>query len=375
MGNFSRDTFHPEKGYVGVRLQQGVPLVDADWNEQNDVIRQEVYEGLSAVGADGVPRLPGSSEYAFGLRPTGTANDFEFLAGPAVVGGRPVRLPVRWTRYGSQPWTDPARAARDGAAVLPALTTPGAERFDLVYLDAWEHEVGQAEDPAIVNPVIGVETAVRLKREAAVRVAEGSTTLPAAPEDHWYMPIALLHRTANEAMIRATEIEERRPFLTTGPALRHMSLVPSFHPVALPGHAAWENTVSGPAAGPVASASKPPNVNAFGSLPLLLPQTARLESLSYTGFAGGGSALTLTLARTAVNPVFDGTGAIIMEESQTFPTSGIPIGRTVSVLPEKRRTNLHVVDNLRYSYVLYARATSSTGGGLALFNLRVDYHS
>ena len=39
MGNFSRDTFDPNKNYVGVRLQQGVPLVDADWNELNDIIR------------------------------------------------------------------------------------------------------------------------------------------------------------------------------------------------------------------------------------------------------------------------------------------------------------------------------------------------
>jgi hypothetical protein len=49
MGNFSRDTFDPSKQYTGVRLQQGVPLVDADWNELNDVIRQELYESQSAT--------------------------------------------------------------------------------------------------------------------------------------------------------------------------------------------------------------------------------------------------------------------------------------------------------------------------------------
>ena len=32
-----------------MRLQQGVPLVDADWNEQNDVIRQELYDTLGAI--------------------------------------------------------------------------------------------------------------------------------------------------------------------------------------------------------------------------------------------------------------------------------------------------------------------------------------
>jgi hypothetical protein len=37
MGNFSRDTFDKLKHYVGVRLQQGVPIVDADWNELEDI--------------------------------------------------------------------------------------------------------------------------------------------------------------------------------------------------------------------------------------------------------------------------------------------------------------------------------------------------
>ena len=35
MGNFSRNTFDPVKDYVAVRLQQGVPILDADWNELN----------------------------------------------------------------------------------------------------------------------------------------------------------------------------------------------------------------------------------------------------------------------------------------------------------------------------------------------------
>lgn len=372
MGNFSRDTFHPEKGYVGVRLQQGVPLVDADWNEQNDVIRQEVYDGLSAVVTSGVPRIdPHGGESAFRVAPGNTPNDLSFLAGSAVVAGRSLRMPVRWTAYSAQPWTDPGRAAHDDVAVLPPLTTPAADRSDLVYLDVWEREVGRAEDPEIVNPVIGVETAVRLKREAAVRVAEGSAALPVAPAGHWFMPLAMLHRTAGEAMIKGLDIEERRAFLAAGPGLRHMSFIPGFHPVALPGHSAWEIE----AAVPLASAQKPANVDVFGCLPLLLPDHARIESLSYSGFSGNGNTLTLSLARTAAQRVFDRTSAIVIQDSVSIPSSGLPIGRTASVQLAERKTNLHIVDNVRYSYALYARATSSTGGGLSLFNVRVDYHS
>jgi hypothetical protein len=60
MGNFSRDPImrlndSMSKHYIGVRLQQGVPLLDADWNEMEDLRRQEVEDlGLWMIG-NGVP--------------------------------------------------------------------------------------------------------------------------------------------------------------------------------------------------------------------------------------------------------------------------------------------------------------------------------
>ena len=59
MGNFSRNTFDPNKNYVGVRLQQGVPLLDADWNEMDDAIRNEIYSGFGQAFPDGM--APGST--------------------------------------------------------------------------------------------------------------------------------------------------------------------------------------------------------------------------------------------------------------------------------------------------------------------------
>ena len=55
MGNFSQDTFDPLKNYVAVRLQQGVPLVDADWNEAHDVRKFEVQAFLKWFVGNGVP--------------------------------------------------------------------------------------------------------------------------------------------------------------------------------------------------------------------------------------------------------------------------------------------------------------------------------
>src|SRR3954467_12511810 len=35
------DTFAPAKGFIGIRLQQGVPLLDRDWNELEDIRRHQ----------------------------------------------------------------------------------------------------------------------------------------------------------------------------------------------------------------------------------------------------------------------------------------------------------------------------------------------
>lgn len=56
-GNFSRAqrTFDRLKHYVGVRLQQGVPIVDEDWNELEDIRKEELRAFLKWFVGDGVP--------------------------------------------------------------------------------------------------------------------------------------------------------------------------------------------------------------------------------------------------------------------------------------------------------------------------------
>ena len=58
MGDFSRDTsiLNRLKRYVGVRLQEGVPLIDADWNEQEDIRKFEVQAFLKWYVGNGVPK-------------------------------------------------------------------------------------------------------------------------------------------------------------------------------------------------------------------------------------------------------------------------------------------------------------------------------
>lgn len=101
----------------------------------------------------------------------------------------------------------PAPAPALAPAPAPA---PEIKRTDTVYLDIWEREVDAEEDNDLVNPKIGVETCVRLKREWAVRVAEGATTPPSPPSGHAFYPLASLTRASGDASIGAGDITNLR---------------------------------------------------------------------------------------------------------------------------------------------------------------------
>lgn len=218
MGNFSRDTFDRLKHYVGVRLQQGVPLIDADWNEQEDIRKSEMQTFLKWFAGNGVPI--GNDGFLI-IAASGTTNNFGITggdgtaegAGRCIVEGLDVMIEDN-SRYTDQPLYDNGNLADQwGVDPIAPLTTPGADRVDTVYLDVWEREVDSGEDTDLINPAIGLETCVRLKREWAVRVAEGSLAPPAPAPGHSLYAIARLNRTPGSATISASQIEDLR---TTG---------------------------------------------------------------------------------------------------------------------------------------------------------------
>jgi len=397
MGNFSRNTFNPAKGYVGVRLQQGVPLVDADWNELNDVIRHELYTALSQLFPDGVRKEEESGLAAssfsvlpgLGIPEQPTAdNDFYVLPGPAIVGGRPFYFPPptgvggleaiflyiikNSIRYSTQPWTNPNRAAADGVAVIPPLTTPAANRTDLVYLDLWEREVNNSEDSNLVNPVIGVETCVRLKRQITIRVAEGTTTLPTVTDGHAFMPLALLNRPAGQAALTgAGVIQDIRPVLKGLKGTREVSFTPAFFPfngffgtypnwlfLAFPGS-------PGDASGS-SYAFKQASETAGGILPLMLPQGVRLLRLNFRGYtrrsvagSGGNPGLTIWLLRS------NSSASLFANDGTTLPNMETLLQETIThsradterssfnrfvALPGDKRQN--IADNQHYYSLL-----------------------
>jgi hypothetical protein len=383
MGNFSRNTFDPLKDYVGVRLQQGVPVLDADWNELNDVTLQELYGALSLTFTDGVQPHGFDLEVGFRSEP----NDFGVLAGAALIQGRPVRVRTN-VRYSTQPWTDPKRAARDGVAVIPPLTTPTGTattppRTDIVYLDVWEREVGSAEDANLINPAIGVETCVRVKREAAVRVAEGTATLPLAPAGHVFLPLALLHRPVNQAQI--VDFEDMRPFFHSPQGIRIVSFLPAFLPVYMPPAITpsvklpeWHIMFSPLAASgtaPKFRAVKEQNEAATGVLPLLLPDGAGLSFFSISGdISAIDGQIQWQLLRinqrvsTALNAnqFFD----VLIEDTFRAVVPGQTVGATYGLpaeLPKYR------VDNGSYSYALLARTFATPAYGATIHSVFIGY--
>ena len=72
MAVITKDTFKPLLRYVGVRLQQGVPIVDADWNEMEDVRKFELRAYLKWFVGNGIPE----GNDGFRLTALGASNDF-----------------------------------------------------------------------------------------------------------------------------------------------------------------------------------------------------------------------------------------------------------------------------------------------------------
>lgn len=209
MGDFSRDprtrlADSVSKHYVGVRLQQGVPLLDADWNEMEGLRRHDSERmGAWFIGS-GVP--VGSD--GFFIYEVSRDNDFGIRRGVCLVNGRLTEndTDVRYTtqpNFGNPDLDDP----------LPPLTTPASDKQFMVYLDIWEREVDASEDGELVDNNIGIETAVRIKREWAVRVArvpEDLSALETPPPGHLFYPLARLSRKGSNNRIRGEMVEDLR---------------------------------------------------------------------------------------------------------------------------------------------------------------------
>lgn len=209
------------KGYVGLHIEQGVPLLDRDLNLLHDLIVAEVRALFSRFVGDGVP----AASDGFAIVPaTAPTQNFTVTAGPdggpgsCLVGGLDVPIAAKLD-YTAQT-----------TVVPPPLTTPGPAdanpREDTVYLDAWIVEVDAVDDPTLANAAdVGMATSTRLAVRWAVRVAEGKAAASAPDRGHQQYPLARLRRPRGVATIDAgmiTDLRQRR--LTVADLERRLAL-------------------------------------------------------------------------------------------------------------------------------------------------------
>ncbi|HJP66966.1 MAG TPA: DUF6519 domain-containing protein [Actinomycetota bacterium] len=165
--DFTRMTFRPEDHFSGVLLQQGRVQVDADWNEQADIVKHRDHTSASdLIGPSGGPL----HDAGFALTCDGgdilagcLADDIRIGLGRYYVDG------ILCQNEGSVPLT----AQPD----LPHVVVPTAGGTYLAYLDVWERLLTALEQPRIREVALGgPDTATRTRVVWQVRlIAAGPT--------------------------------------------------------------------------------------------------------------------------------------------------------------------------------------------------------
>lgn len=190
--NSGIDTFDPAKSFIGIRLQQGVPLLDRDWNELEDIRRYVERTLREHYVGEGVPDGSGFEV---------TAPDFP---APDEVVIRSGRCSVA----GYDVWNqadDVLFSAQGDGVQLPAADPDAADILTL-YLEPDVVRVDSRDDPSLGNPQdINLETCVRDRLVWAIRAVRQ----PGVPPAGSYV-LAEVNRPAGTTQISEDMITDRR---------------------------------------------------------------------------------------------------------------------------------------------------------------------
>lgn len=243
-------TFDPLDGFMRVRLGQGVPIVDADVNEREDIAMFEQRAFQKWYAGDGVPE--GNGGFRIVESVASKTNNFTISSGvgvgPADALGNAGRCLVNGLTvmiaadvdfrdqalHASKP-TAAALSLKLGSPVIAAMTPALAPGLVHVWLDVWDTLWTANDDPSLLLPGLGVESCARMKRFWAVR-ARGSAAPPVMGDTdfaagHAYYRIATIARRTGDANVNAADIvdlREQRLFLppsTLAPDLFNVSAV------------------------------------------------------------------------------------------------------------------------------------------------------
>jgi Family of unknown function (DUF6519) len=156
-GDFSRSTYRPTNHYSSVRLQQGRVLLDAEWNEQADIVAHVDRTTTSdVVGPTGAPKSAPGDFANFAVRPDVNDTDLRIAPGRIYVDGLLCENHGDGVLYKHQP-------------DFPDAWMPNDNGNFAVYLDVWERHItavdqfGQAFPPLLESALQGPDTATRTR--------------------------------------------------------------------------------------------------------------------------------------------------------------------------------------------------------------------
>lgn len=201
MADITRDTFSKDKNRYKVVFQKGKPVLDAELNEAQDIVKNRVEEVFAILkngfSSTGFKIIQGS---------TSTTNNFAISAGT---------LYDAMSRYNSTnvDYINQYNTFSFQTISPITLATPVADRTDLVYLETWPGEILSSTDSSMLDSNLLIETAVRKIVKFAIKVATGTTVLPSPTEDATNgkcYTLAYLNRLAGNGSILTAMIEDKR---------------------------------------------------------------------------------------------------------------------------------------------------------------------
>lgn len=192
MADVSKNSFNATKDYRKVIFQRNRPVLDFEANELQDIQRFQ----RSWL----IRRSSGDFYLGDGFLVVSVEN-------PELQGNRVI------VRHGS--------IVHDGKRIFleedfiigeddSPLTTPvGDDRMDIVFVKYHDEEITSVDDPEIVDPAFGQETAIRSKIRVIIKVAEGEG-IPCAGPGETVVEIARLNRKPGVTAITTDQIEDTR---------------------------------------------------------------------------------------------------------------------------------------------------------------------
>ena len=166
-GDFTRDTFHPEKTFSRVLMQQGRVQIDADWNEQVSIQLHYLRNLARDIGGEHWGPFQGKGFEISSV----VAEDFKIGKGHYYVLGILCEADAEFT-YKIQPNYSPTNEEN--------LKNFLRQSF-LVYIDVWERHISYVEDDSVREIALGgPDTASRAKIIWQVKIFPTTRQIAAA---------------------------------------------------------------------------------------------------------------------------------------------------------------------------------------------------